>query len=80
MAAFSPNIFVTIVSFFRAACQVFNILPLINVAIDIEVCDPVVPNLKLSHFITGCLFFACVQFTLYYDTRLSCTPPQRRYK
>lgn len=51
IAAFSSSIFVTVVSSFRAVCQLFNISPFISVAIDVEVCDRVVRNPKFSHSI-----------------------------
>lgn len=51
VAAFSSSIVVTAVSFFRAACQVFNV-PLISVAIDVQVCDDIAPNPELSHSIS----------------------------
>lgn len=61
IAAFSSNIFVTIVSSCRAVCQVLNISTLVGVVIEIEVYDPFVPNPKLSHSIwqVACSLFVC---------------------
>ena len=51
IAAFSSSILVTVVSLFRAVSQLFEILPFITVAIDVQVCDPIVLNPWFSHSI-----------------------------